>query len=229
MFVDREWLKQRFEAGASQEEIGRELGLHGTTIAYWARKHGLSPAATERYSPRGAPDRAVLAALAANGATLREMAVAIDRSIATVRYWLARWGIERTRRSARVDPASAPRKIERTCARHGETTFHLEGRGYYRCSRCRQEHVSARRRRVKALLVAEAGGKCAACGYDACQAALEFHHRDPALKEFALSAEGVTRGIERARAEARKCVLLCANCHAEVGCGHRVLEEVRAA
>ena len=40
-----------------------------------------------------------------------------------------------------------------------------------------------------------------------------------ATKEFALSPEGVTRSLERARAEARKCVLLCANCHAEVEAG----------
>jgi hypothetical protein len=31
--------------------------------------------------------------------------------------------------------------------------------------------------------------------------------------------EGVARSLVRARAEARKCVLLCANCHAEVEAG----------
>ena len=50
--------------------------------------------------------------------------------------------------------------------------------------------------------------------------------RDPLLrtKNFSLSHEGVTRSLERAREEARKCVLLCANCHAEVEAGVRVLE-----
>jgi len=35
----------------------------------------------------------------------------------------------------------------------------LEGRGYYRCVRCRSEAVSKRRRTVKRKLVEEAGGR----------------------------------------------------------------------
>ena len=77
------------------------------------------------------------------------------------------------------------------------------------------------------ILVDEAGGRCAACGYDRCFAALQFHHVDPGAKAFALSHQGATRGIERARVEARKCVLLCANCHAEVEAGVRVLQAPR--
>jgi hypothetical protein len=69
---------------------------------------------------------------------------------------------------------------------------------------------------VKALLVEEAGGKCTLCGYDRCVAALQFHHLDPSTKAFGLSRKGVTKGIDSLRAEAAKCVLLCANCHAEV-------------
>ena len=49
--------------------------------------------------------------------------------------------------------------------------------------------------------------------------ALEFHHIDPGAKTFALSQRGVTLSLESMRAEARKCVLLCSNCHAEVEAG----------
>ena len=35
-------------------------------------------------------------------------------------------------------------------------------------------------------------------------------------KSFHLSMQGVARSIAAARAEMAKCVLLCANCHAEV-------------
>jgi len=107
------------------------------------------------------------------------------------------------------------------CSHHGETVFRLDSRGSYRCCRCRQERVTRRRREIKLLLVEEAGGACAGCGYDACVAALQFHHVDRASKDFAVSAEGVTRSIARARAEAAKCLLLCANCHAEVEAGVR--------
>jgi hypothetical protein len=113
-------------------------------------------------------------------------------------------------------PNGAPRTIVASCRTHGEAEFVLEGRGYYRCKRCRAERVAARHRKVKALLVAEAGGSCRLCGYDRCAAALEFHHRDPGAKRFGLAHMGVARSLERAREEAAKCVLLCSNCHAEV-------------
>jgi hypothetical protein len=74
---------------------------------------------------------------------------------------------------------------------------------------------------VKARLVEEAGGRCALCGYDRCQAALQFHHRDPGEKLFAISHQGLTRSLARAREEARKCILVCANCHAELEGGYR--------
>jgi 5-methylcytosine-specific restriction endonuclease McrA len=69
---------------------------------------------------------------------------------------------------------------------------------------------------VKELLVAEAGGHCAICGYDRYLGALQFHHLDPAKKSFHLGVAGLTRSLKAMRAEAAKCVLLCSNCHAEV-------------
>lgn len=145
--------------------------------------------------------------------------------MSTVRYWLARWQIERNRPRRRADPATAPAIRELRCKRHGMTRFKLEGRGYYRCMLCRQSRVSEWRRRTKQLLVEEAGGRCGLCGYDRCVAALHFHHVDPTLKEFALSRNGVTRSRAEARREAEKCLLLCANCHAEVEAGYAVLPE----
>jgi hypothetical protein len=50
-------------------------------------------------------------------------------------------------------------------------------------------------------------------------AALQFHHVDPETKHFSLGRRGVARALEKARAEAQTCVLLCANCHAEVEAG----------
>jgi hypothetical protein len=183
-----------------------------------------------KFAPRGAPDRAALERLADEGRTLREMAETLDRSIATVRYWLERWEISRVdlRRRRGFDPATAPRESLRRCPHHGVTMFILEPRGSYRCKRCRQERVTVWRRKVKAKLVEEAGGRCALCGYDRCQAALQFHHRDPSEKLFAISHQGMTRSLAKAREEARKCVLVCANCHAELEGGYRELEVASA-
>jgi hypothetical protein len=79
--------------------------------------------------------------------------------------------------------------------------------------------VAQRRRRIKEILVREAGGCCLICGFAQYIGALQFHHLDPATKAFSLGREGVTRSLAKAREEARKCVLLCANCHAMVEAG----------
>jgi hypothetical protein len=108
----------------------------------------------------------------------------------------------------------------RDCREHGWAEFVRTGaKGRYRCKRCNSEAVAARRRRIKEILVAEAGGGCLLCGFDAYVGALQFHHREPAEKAFSLSRQGVARSLAAARAEARKCVLLCANCHAMVEAG----------
>ena len=181
-----------------------------------------------KYAPRGAPDRQRLEQLAREGVSLREISLALDRSIATVRYWLRRWEIPRTdARLRRLDPSTAPRETMRRCARHGRAVYRLDRRGTYRCVLCAQERVAERRRRIKQILIEEAGGCCAACGYDRLPAALHFHHLDPSTKEFGLSARGLSRALERAREEAQKCVLLCGNCHAEVEGGVRALEAPR--
>jgi hypothetical protein len=78
------------------------------------------------------------------------------------------------------------------------TTYRRTGGAGYRCAKCAGEAVSRRRRKVKRILVAEAGGMCRLCGYDRCIAALEFHHLDRADKRFSLSYRGVSRALARA-------------------------------
>ena len=73
------------------------------------------------------------------------------------------------------------------------------------------DYSRRRRVRIKAELVAARGGRCEECGYGRTIWALEFHHRDAATKEFSLG--GFLGSIERARREAEKCALVCANCH----------------
>jgi len=68
-----------------------------------------------------------------------------------------------------------------------------------------------RRKQQKAELVAERGGRCVDCGYSASAAALDFHHRDPGDKDFAISSFNGSRS--RLLVEVEKCDLLCANCH----------------
>lgn len=76
--------------------------------------------------------------------------------------------------------------------------------------------VAKRRRRLKEMLVQHMGGECVVCGYKKYFGALDFHHRNEKEKSFGLSMNGITRSWERTKEEAKKCVLLCANCHREV-------------
>lgn len=79
--------------------------------------------------------------------------------------------------------------------------------------------VSKRRKRVKEMVVAYKGGACTLCGYHRYFGALELHHKNGREKSFAIGDKGYTRSWEKVKAEADKCVLLCANCHREVSAG----------
>ncbi len=165
-------------------------------------------------------DRESLETCVDSGMTIRAIAAELNVTTVTVRRWLARLGL-RTVQTRQMELAAAARAagittLVRSCARHGETEFVLEGRGHYRCKRCRADRVADRRRNMKAVLVAEAGGRCAVCGYDRYVGALQFHHLDPTEKRLEVSTNGSTLSLAALRAEARKCVLLCSNCHAEV-------------
>lgn len=80
------------------------------------------------------------------------------------------------------------------------------------------ESVTRRKQKVKRLLVEEAGGCCAVCGYDRCVINLAFHHVDPSRKSFNLGMH-TTKALATYREEMRKCVLVCANCHGEIEAG----------
>ena len=110
-----------------------------------------------------------------------------------------------------------PRRAPASCAlcrAARPREFHLlsQGkRGYrWRCKRCAGEAVTRRLQKVKRILVEEAGGCCAVCGYDRCMVNLHFHHVDPTTKSFTMSvASGkglgeAARGGEEVRARVRE-------------------------
>lgn len=211
-------LEQCLGEGLSLEAIGKRVGKHESTVSYWLKKHGLTAVEAEKHAAKGAVSKEDLERLLSAGLSLREIAQRLDRSLATIRHWMGKYELKPNPRRKRGAEDGSREMVSR-CKRHGETSFVREGRGYYRCKRCRLERVAQRRRTIKRKLVEEAGGKCVICGYSRCQQVLEFHHLDPSLKKFQLSHNGATRSLARSRAEARKCVLLCANCHREVEAG----------
>jgi transposase-like protein len=221
--MQRRFLEAQLEAGRSLEQIGAMVGKHPSTVSYWLKKYGLVAAHHDQFAPKRCVEAAELAELVDRGLTRAEIARTLGISGSTLSYWLRKLGLH-TKRGVRLAQLQAARDaglrlVQGRCPKHGATNFRLTRRGTYRCTRCASDAVSARRRRVKRILVDEAGGRCLRCGFSDHPAALEFHHTDPSTKEFNLSQHGVTRSLDKARAEARKCVLLCSNCHALVEAG----------
>ena len=85
----------------------------------------------------------------------------------------------------------------------------------YEKGKSRAQTISALRKAMKKEAIKRLGGKCNRCGYDKCLGALNFHHKNPAEKEFGLSHSGINRAWNEYWQEAQKCEVLCANCHAE--------------
>ena len=220
--MEKAWLASQLDAGRSFEAIGREVGRHPSTVAYWAKKHGLTSRHAARHAARGEIERWRLEVAIACDLSVREIADGL-RSQPATRASLARsiTSLETPpgdAAGARRSLPSRSRVSRASPALPGATARHATPGGpaaRFRCVRCRSEHVagvaarsSARwsrgRRPVRALWLRRYVG------------ALQFHHLDPVSKWFALSRRGATRSLAEARAEAAKCVLLCANCHAEV-------------
>lgn len=217
--MDRALLEEMLAEGLSLAAMGKRLGVHESTVAGRLWTYGLRAVNAEKHRARGGLTRERLEPLIEAGMSIAQIASEVDRSKATVRHWLRTYELKTLNQrgaTAGAGRSAGLHRVKMTCRKHGSTEFVLGGRGYYRCGRCRAERVSERRRKIKQTLVAEAGGSCVLCGYSQCLAALQFHHIDPADKRFHLSMQGVARSLARARAEAAKCVLLCANCHAEV-------------
>lgn len=228
--MEREALESLLAQKLSVERIAKRFGKDPSTVSYWMGKYGLEAVNRKKHASKGGLDRAALEELVGAGLTIAEIGAAVKKSKGTVRYWLRRYGLQtKNRRGVRSLQAVLDAKqqgrltVRLSCARHGEAEFFLEGRGYYRCKRCRADAVTRRRRKVKATLVEEAGGCCAICGYNRCPSALAFHHLDPIHKRLEVNARGVAVAIATLREEVRKCTLLCANCHAEVESGIAVV------
>ena len=74
----------------------------------------------------------------------------------------------------------------------------------------------------------ESGG-CLLCS-EAAPCCLSFHHRDRSTKKFSISnGTRLCVSLTRLKAEIRKCVVICENCHRKVHSGLLVLPEALGA
>ncbi len=77
----------------------------------------------------------------------------------------------------------------------------------------KREYIASR----KLELIHMLGGKCEICGIKGNErniAIFDFHHKNPDEKEFNLGQNTIGNiAFEKVKVEARKCKLLCSNCH----------------
>lgn len=84
------------------------------------------------------------------------------------------------------------------------------------CKGCARIKKLRHGQKFKKECVEYKGGKCSVCGYMKCFAALEFHHRNPAEKDFAISKLNTAILTDAIKKELDKCDLVCSNCHKEI-------------
>ncbi len=146
------------------------------------------------------------------GMSIRHIANELGLSYTTVRYWMRSYEMDCTRMDQRTRRGPS-------CRVCGETRPEM----FYKkpqteCKRCFQRRRAQQNQRNRAIVVRTMGGRCAICGYSRCEAALEFQHRDSSGKDPKYRTTK-NSSVEVMLAEARKCVLVCANCHRELHSG----------
>ncbi len=90
-----------------------------------------------------------------------------------------------------------------------------------------QSYEAQKRRGLARILdlVTTVGGHCTICGYRKNLAALVFHHTGSLEKDFKLDMRSLSnRKLEPVLREIDKCILICANCHAELHNPHLELD-----
>lgn len=153
----------------------------------------------------------------------------VGKAPSTITYWLNKYGLKTNHLSFKDKPKT-DYGIDRHCTRCDETKLLSEfydkngkigGSSY--CKSCMGKQSLDRQRNLKQVCIDYKGGECQECGYNKCNAALEFHHLDPNEKDFNISELKKTNFNEQIKSELDKCALLCSNCHREVHAGLIIL------
>jgi hypothetical protein len=147
----------------------------------------------------------------------RQIAAEMGWNLSKANHWLINLGIKTTAKSG-IPEGRKPR-ICRTCRETDPAKFSVNRRLVYsECRACKNKRQMALHAANRQAAIDMMGGNCARCGYSRCPAALHFHHLDRSQKDPEwknLRGRKLTHQAE----ELKKCILVCANCHAEIHAG----------
>lgn len=151
-------------------------------------------------------DEAKLRDLVARGLSASQIAGEIGCSQTNVRRALKKYGLE----------TDAPRAF--SCAKCGATDAAHFANHKNLCRECFKIESKQRKGDARSKALNYLGDKCAHCGFDDFEIALDVHQMDPTIKDpnFAAMRGWTWDEIEK---ELRGCTLLCKNCHAAIHAG----------
>lgn len=134
--------------------------------------------------------------------SLSNIADKLHRSVRSIEHKAVRMDFSRPRFPSNNPSRQQPKQV-------------IDKRYYDKHKKIVYERKKNRRKKLKEEAVSMLGGKCKICGYNKCFAALDFHHeRDNKKGGINLFLKNQSR--QKLLKEARKCILLCANCHREL-------------
>ncbi|MBW3636690.1 MAG: hypothetical protein KY445_09540 [Armatimonadetes bacterium] len=152
------------------------------------------------------PSEAQMQALVERGLSASQIALEIGCSQINVRRWLKKYGLG----------IEAERSF--LCVRCGETDAAKFTSHKAICRSCYEMEIKKRRGDARHKALAHLGARCALCGFEKFEVALDVHHIDPTIKDPNFHA---MRGwsFDEIEKELRGCVVLCKNCHAAIHAG----------
>jgi len=170
-------------------------------------------------------EKNVLEQLISEGKSQRQIAKVLECSQSNVRHWLSVHNLSTSRQPYNRNFSETDNESTKTCGLCGVekdlSNYRKRdtGKPYSYCKECQSSYTSQRRRDIKLQAIEYKGGECEVCGYNTYPGALQFHHLDPNEKDFHISQRGHSRSWKRVKSELDKCIMVCANCHAEIHSG----------
>lgn len=149
------------------------------------------------------------------GLSLRQIALDLNVSYNTIRYWAKKYGLKKkVQKQCIICLADLTGNQTKYCSNNCKAKAHYNK---HKSNPNSYHSQTLRGLKRKMLFIKELGAACEICGYNKNLAALEFHHKDPSTKLLALDMRSLSNNaLTTLRKELIKCRLLCSNCHKEL-------------
>lgn len=156
------------------------------------------------------------------GMSQRQISESLGKSQGSVRHWLKKYNLKTDYVINKTAPIRLGNQYFKTCKIHGFGPCTPYGENKkprcFKCNELKFQKDNLKRKAFKIELLKLAGGaKCSRCGYQKNTRAFHFHHLDNkkfSISDFQSKKLGKLEK-ETLYKEAKKCIVLCANCHQE--------------